>query len=272
LTNTSKLPPKDRYFIGRKDKLIEVINLLTKNDSVALTGMKGMGGAGKTAIAVEACYLIKENWKRKPKLPKYLKEIFNNDKYFQDGILWIRFEQDENIRVLIHEKIEDQINKYFQGESVEEKLKLIFKYLRNFDVLIVLDSAEQNENNFRMILRYVKNYFPVLVTSRKDFSFIESNVSINEMLPEEALELFKNHYLGKDEKLDSNQIEIVRKISKEVGYLPLAIKILAKKAKIYKLSIEELYKEYKENSDDLSFFEFEEFAGDILEDKDIERV
>lgn len=272
LTNTSKLPPKDNYFIGRKDTLIKVLSLLTENDSVSLTGMKGMGGAGKTAIAVEVCYIIKESWKKKPKLPQYIKDVLKGEKYFQDGILWIRFEQDENIRVLIHEKIEDQIDKYFKEVSVEDKLKSIFKYLQSFDILIVLDSAEQNENNFRIILRYIKNYFPVLVTSRKDFSFIESNVSINEMLPEEALELFKNHYLERDTKFEPEELEIVRKISKEVGYLPLAIKILAKKAKIYKLSIEELYKEYKENSDDLSFFEFEEFAGDILEDKDIERV
>lgn len=272
LIGNTKIPPKDDLFVGREQTLIDVLNLLLKNDSVALSGMKGMGGAGKTAIAIEVCYIIQETWKRNPDLPDFVQSIVRGNKYYQDGILWIRFEQDENLRVLIHEKIEDQIGKYFNESSIEDKLKAIFKFLRNFDILIVLDSAEQNEENFRMILRYIKNHFPILVTSRKDFSFIDANISVNKMTPIEALLLFQNHFLQDGSKLTPEEIVIVNQISNDVDYLPLAIKILAKKAKIYKLSIEELYSEYQESSEDIHFFELEEFAGDILEDKDIERV
>ncbi len=251
LNQYSKLPNLDLNFIGRESYMLDIWQRLIKKEKVGITGIGGMGGVGKTAITVQICNLIKETWKEEGNFPKYLNQYIPNKGYFIDGILWIRFEKDEPLSVLIDEKIEDQIAcSLFANYEIGKRLKSINKVLSYYDILIVLDSAEQNKSNYLTILKHFNN-FPILITSREDLSDIDYQVDVKKMKEDEAIKLFNKYYFKSNwrpKQLNDEEINSLRILlgnEEGVGHLPLAIKLLAVRAKQYKRSIGEIKEEFE---------------------------
>lgn len=250
LKDYTELPEPDNHFVGREELIKKVFNRLLSRKNIAVTGIKGMGGIGKTAITVEICNFIKESWEENPVYPEYLKEIMGLGKHFEHGILWVRFEKKEPLKILTHDKIAYQLGLKFTEDSdpkaILKKISTILK-LKNYrnKVLIILDSAEQNETNFEIVFRAFID-LPVLVTTREKLDI--DSININQLDIEDAINLFKNHYLNdENEELNNQQTEVIEAICNEVGYLPLAVKILAKRAKKYSSkSLSDILNEFRE--------------------------
>lgn len=248
LKDYSELPESDNKFVGREEIIKKVFERILSRKRIAVTGIKGMGGIGKTAITIEICNFIKESWEDNPIYPDYLQGVMGNEKHFEHGILWIRFEKKEPLKFLLTDKIAKQLGIKDTDDSTPDAILesivriLKLKKYRN-KILIILDSAEQNQNNFEKIFRAF-NDLPVLVTTREQLDIDTININLLDIV--ESVELFKNHYLDdKSESLSASQIEQTENLCKDVGFLPLAIKILAKRAKHKNRSIDNILSDFR---------------------------
>ncbi len=241
LRSRMELPPRDPNFIGREEIIREIVRKLMNSNSVVVTeGLQGMGGVGKTSIIIEICNIFKENWDTGKHYPEYLKEMIEPRPYFQDGILWITFEKDDS-NLFIMDKILRQIGipKENKG-SLEENLEICRQLLESKDILVVLDSAEQNEIAFHYFYKNLFQKFNVLVSSRKRFAFIDcSDVPI--LAIEEAFHLFRTYYR---QETDGAERILLYEICRKIGYHPLAIKILASRAHVALKTLQEVVQEF----------------------------
>ncbi len=159
--------PKERdpRFTGRQDEVFRFTQRLIKGRAFAITGAKGMGGIGKTAIANEVCHLLRKTWDKAPDLPEYIRPLLEGKRCFQDGILWIQFERGiQNLKTLT-EKILRDITDPATAAKIET-LKNLAEILSKKDVLVVLDSVEQNMRSFHFVFEMFRGKVAVLITSR----------------------------------------------------------------------------------------------------------
>src|SRR5207237_3316540 len=74
-------PPKDlSYFVGREQAMAAVRTALSASNGVSLYCLAGMGGIGKTSLAVHIAHVLREQ--------------------FADGVLWARLSTSEPLAVL----------------------------------------------------------------------------------------------------------------------------------------------------------------------------
>lgn len=241
LKQLTVIPPRDPNFIGREEIITDIVDKLIHKKSIAITaGLQGMGGIGKSSIIIEICNIFKENWDKTVQYPKYLENILEPHPYFLDGILWIRFEKEDTISS-VWDKIYRQIGitKYNQ-KTTEGSLDICKLLLKGKDLLVVLDSAEQNNNCFRYFYDNLFNEFSVLVGSRMRCADIScSDVPI--MDKEDAFILFMT-YLKRGVK--NSEKPLIYTLCNKVGYHPLAIKVIASRANVALKTLEEVVQEF----------------------------
>lgn len=54
--------PKNRYFVGRRKELAELTQKLTEDQDCQKMSIVGLGGTGKTQVALQFAYMVKETW------------------------------------------------------------------------------------------------------------------------------------------------------------------------------------------------------------------
>ncbi len=228
----TNLAPKDKNFIDREEDIKEIIRAIISSKECLVYSINGMGGIGKSAIINEICHIFKATWEGKI-YKEYLKNILGEKSYFSDGILWIKFEEDISLEKHI-EILSTLIDYKIDYTKDKNKLKSILKQLfENKDVLVVLDSCEQNIKNFKFFHDIFIDFIPMLITSRKSFNFISYKKDLDILDKDSARELFKQTI-----SLNHDEMDIyIDNICKDIGYLPLAIIITSKITDKYGLDI-----------------------------------
>jgi tetratricopeptide (TPR) repeat protein/transcriptional regulator with XRE-family HTH domain len=204
------LPEHNPYFTGREQVLHNLHTQLTAKTSVALVqtqAISGLGGIGKTQVALEYAYRFR--------------------KHYQD-ILWAQAETRET---LISSYI--TFAKYLRLRECEEQeyQKVITAVKRWFREhkgwLLILDNIED--------LGLMREFLPpprqgaVLLTTRRAETAPLAQTLLLDVLPEEEGMLFllrRASILGREETLEtvsSSQREIARVLVRAVGGLPLAL-------------------------------------------------
>lgn len=150
------IPRRDENFVGREEEIKLVLKHLVNKRQYSITGVIGNGGVGKSAIANEIIHIIQDSWTGR--YSDYLKE-----KIFVDGIMWIKLEQEQILELVFEEQISKQLGVKLSLRDFDMELH---KLLLGRDILIVLDSAEQNQSIFNELMKVFRNY-PMLITSRK---------------------------------------------------------------------------------------------------------
>ena len=204
---------RDENFVGREAEIGLVLKYLINRKQYAITGVIGNGGVGKSAIANEIIHIIQDSWQGV--YSHYLKE-----KVFDDGIMWIKLEHEQTLEQVFEEQIIKQLGVKLGLRDFEMEFH---KLLIDRDILIVLDSAEQNQPIFNKLMKMLKNY-PILVTSRKKHSGIKM-LELETLDAKESFDLFRNHL---DQEIAKEEKEsIIKFCVNTLGGLPLAIKIIA---------------------------------------------
>lgn len=207
------IPPRDRNFVSREAEIQLTLKYLINKKQYAITGVIGNGGIGKSAIANEVIHIIQDSWREK--WSDYLKE-----KVFMDGIMWIKLEQEQTLELVFEEQIIKQLGVKLSLKNFDMELH---KLLLGKDILIILDSAEQNQPIFNELMKLFKNY-PILITSRKKYAGIKM-LELDTLDDKESFDLFQNHL---DQVIPKEEEESITKFCVEtLGGLPLAIKIIA---------------------------------------------
>lgn len=161
---------RDACFQGRSDEIRRVVAALKKRKSLQIQShIFGMGGVGKTALAVEICY-----------------QLIAAD-VFRDGVLWYRVRQEDVAEVIKRCTIDLDIDPTINAiADLDSRVATFQHHLRKRDLLIVLDNADYEIAVMRPIFDLFGG-MPVLVTSRRDFQLPGSvAVRLGELLPEEA--------------------------------------------------------------------------------------
>jgi hypothetical protein len=187
--------PRNLNFSGRENYLKELLDRLAENPNVPKPqALTGLGGIGKTQLAVEYAY---------------------RNAITYTVVWWIRAEQSEvlasDYAALIHEL------KLPEREATEQSKQIdaVRRWLRaNKQWLLVFDNAVAPKN----VMQYLSGgRGHVLITSRNpNWSDIAELVGVKQWQPAESV----GYLLNRTGSTDHSAAEIV---SKQLGYLPLAL-------------------------------------------------
>jgi len=195
------LPEKPELFVGRKDLLVETNRALRQDRVVVLHGLSGMG---KSFLARELCH-----WHR-------LRGSYHG------GIIWLDFQAGgsyatalERVRLGLH--------------ITEVSEEAIMNRLGSEPTLIILDSY-QNVMDDSELTRFLANLPKIttaLLTSTEGVE-MGRTVPVWEMKAEDAFEFFWR----RAEKVGWDGVgkDYISEICGELGYMPLAIELIAPQA------------------------------------------
>ena len=205
--------PGTPNFVGRSDELTIIHEKLhQENNAVAISAVSGMGGIGKTELAV-----------------KYAR-VYIND--YPGGICWLNA-RDANLATGIIQFVQLQMGlevpqQDFHGNALTLIQQVAWCW-RNWQppeglVLVILDDVTNLEGFAELIPP--NHRFRILMTTRlRDIDANVSEIALGVLAPEEGLELLIN-IVG--EKRVNKELAAAQELCEWLGYLPLGIELVGR--------------------------------------------
>ena len=194
-------------FVGRETQLQELDELLNSNQQEVITAIAGMGGVGKTELALQYALQYK-------------------DKY-PGGVCWLKArEADMGMQIIQLSGL--QPPKEF---DLIAKVQYCWRNWQNEDkLLIVLDDVasvkkDYYQANIAPYLPPPKEQFKVLLTSRQRPGTNIKTLDLEVLAPDSALEL--PIVLVGEERINA-ELEVAREICQWLGYLPLGLELVGR--------------------------------------------
>lgn len=195
-----QVPVNTFKFIGREKEMSEIMKaFLNRNERFVI--ISGMGGIGKTSLAIEVAHRLKE--------------------FFSDGVFWAKIDSG-NIGATIDaicREFEEDISKYHNTNNISSVFRSI---ISNKRALFIFDDVEDYKSVEPLLPPYSSN--KVIITTRKQF-FPEldncSYVNIQSFTSKELNEFILNRI---PEITEDQKIKIIN-ISKSLNNIPLLINL-----------------------------------------------
>ena len=225
---SSNLPAQLTSYVGRKNEVSELKELLKHNRMVTLTGS---GGSGKTRLALKVADDLGE--------------------YFRDGVWFVELAVEDD-----PDRLPDAISRVLKIIGGVESMSIVGlkRYLSSKHMMLILDNFEHLIAAAPMIgdLLAACPKLTVLTTSREklhvygeqeyavqplDFPKLSKNKSVKELLDYEAVRLFVDRARAAQPGfiLDDDQARAITRICELLDGLPLAIELCAPQVKISSL-------------------------------------
>jgi tetratricopeptide (TPR) repeat protein len=214
-------------FVGRDDVLTQLDQQLQQNDRVAISTLTGMGGIGKSELALQY------GWQEWPK------------QTYRGGICWLNVaDSDPGLSILSFAQIHLGLTLPEEGELVE-RVRFIWQgWLKNKkdQTLIIFDDVRDYQQIKDYLPPQANQRFKVIITTRNqqiasNFSLIDVKV----LSPEKALELLAV-FLS---EAVANDRQTAQELCAWLGYLPLGIELVGHYGKYMKSSLAEILKQLK---------------------------
>jgi tetratricopeptide (TPR) repeat protein len=241
-TSASKLPEKPKpftvpyhrneYFTGRESLIKQVEDYLKPGEKAALTQpqkqtISGLGGIGKTQIAVEYAYRHKDSY---------------------ESILWIDAENEASLAKSVAE-IADAID--LPGKKSQEQ-EIVYSSFKNWmkrekNWLLILD----NVDDMKFFSEFVPTGFlgSVLITTRRSTTGQAHELHVEEMADEGILLLLRRAgFINEKEEVEKASEEALlsaKEINKEFDGLPLALEQAGAYIKETGISLQEFLELFK---------------------------
>ncbi len=203
--------PNITNFVGRQKILAEVKSRLLERERICV--LQGMGGVGKTALAVQLAYDLRP--------------------YFPDGVLWANLNgtadngrlNEAAIRSILMGFARAYGRDLSQEAEAEEYGRIVHQLLANKNALISLDNAPGTEAVIPLLPPSTGSWAMLVTTrNRKTLRSQGANFDINSFDKKESLELFKR-FIGNERV--ARETRGAGQIIDLLGGLPLAVKIVA---------------------------------------------
>ena len=221
------IPQRNKNFTGREDILALLRNELANSVTVVLPhALQGLGGVGKTQVAIEYAYRYSEDY---------------------DLIWWIPADQLPSVRASLA-SLAPQLGlppATASGTGIEGTANAVLEALRRgrpFNRwLLIFDNADQPEDLSDVIPRGGPGH--VLITSRNHrWQSKAEIVQVDVFTPDESIEFLSRRMRG---DLDRDEVEA---LAAELGYLPLALEQAGALQAETGMSIEEYLRLLKQHS------------------------
>ncbi|AVH72525.1 TPR repeat-containing protein [Nostoc sp. 'Lobaria pulmonaria (5183) cyanobiont'] len=216
-------------FVGRKKELQNLHQLLQDNKQVAIAAIAGMGGVGKTELALQYAKAHHETYK--------------------GGICWLLAKtEDVGIQVVQFARTQLDLNPPEDlTEDSNQKLLAQVQYCwrrwREGDVLLVLDDVSDYEQ-VKPYFQSLPSRFKVLMTTRQNLGRI-AQLSLDVLQPEAALELLRSLLKETPERI-GRELTVANQLCEWLGYLPLGVELVGRYlARKQDLSLAEMLRRLK---------------------------
>ena len=203
----NNLPIPSAKFIGREQILRELHQGLQQNEKVAICALMGMGGVGKTELALQYAW---QEWEKKT---------------YPGGICWLNaLHQELGLQILSFARNYLQITPPEDG-TLSERVRYCWQNWPAGNVLIIFDDVRDYGQIEPYLPPINKTRFKIIVTTRFNYiSAITTTINLNILTEVEAIELLKV-YVTYD-RIDA-QLEQAKLLCRDLDYLPLALKLTA---------------------------------------------
>jgi tetratricopeptide (TPR) repeat protein len=193
-------------FVGRETKMDELHEKLQQNERSAITAVKGMGGIGKTELALQYC------------------DQHRRQGTYDGGVCWLQArEQDVGAQIVQFATAQLDL-KPPEDLSLSTQLDYCWRRWRAGNVLIVFDHVTRYED-ITPYLPPPEPRFKVLLTTRKELGQSVQSLSIDVLDETQALELL--NALVQDERIEQQPDE-AKALCAWLGYLPLGLELVGR--------------------------------------------
>ncbi|MFN6563709.1 MAG: tetratricopeptide repeat protein [Nostoc sp. ChiSLP01] len=192
-------------FVGREAELQKLHQLLQDNKQVAIAAVAGMGGVGKTELALQ--YAIQQ------------RETYNG------GLCWLLAKTgDVGIQVVQFARTQLDL-KPPEDFDILAQVQYCWRRWRGGDVLLVLDDVSDYEE-VKPYLQSLPSRFKVLITTRQNLGRIPQ-LSLDVLQPEAALELLKSLLKETPQRIE-RELAVANQLCEWLGYLPLGVELVGR--------------------------------------------
>ncbi|ACC82962.1 tetratricopeptide repeat protein [Nostoc punctiforme] len=210
-------------FVGREEELQNLHQLMQDNKPVAIAAISGMGGVGKTELALQ--YAIQH------------RNTYNG------GLCWLLAKTgDVGIQVVQFARTQLDL-KPPEDFDLLAQVQYCWRHWREGEVLLVLDDV----SNYEQVKPYLpssSSRFKVLMTTRQKLGRI-AKLSLDVLQPEAALELLKSLLKETPERIE-RELALANQLCKWLGYLPLGVELVGRYlARKQDLSLTEMLRRLK---------------------------
>jgi tetratricopeptide (TPR) repeat protein len=210
----------NKNFIGRQDKLVKIHNKLYEenNNRIAISAVSGMGGIGKTELAIQ-----------------YALKYENN---YSGGICWLNV-RGTNLAVEIIQFVQLQMGlevpqKDAQGNvlTLEQQVDWCWQNWQPPEglVLVIFDDVTEYKDIKNLLPRTNNQRFKLLITTRRrnlDPNFVD--IPLDVLSEDDALSLLINILGEEDRRIETEvQIQKAKDLCKWLGYLPLGLELVGR--------------------------------------------
>lgn len=210
---TYQLPPRTTSFIGRADIIHQVRRFIGENPLVTITAP---GGAGKTRLALEIAYRIQDNYRH--------------------GVCFI------DLSEIAHaDHVLPTIAKGLGLPDDNDKLAQVSTYLRNHDLLLILDNFEHVTDATPIVAHWLEHVpeIHLLITSREPLKLYgECVFQLNMLSLQESCQLFyeRLRHIHADFQRTEAVDGQVKTICQRLDGLPLAIELAVTRTRTMSIS------------------------------------
>ncbi|WP_445627333.1 tetratricopeptide repeat protein [Nostoc sp. DSM 114167] len=193
-------------FVGREKDLQNLHQLLQENEQVAIAAVAGMGGVGKTELALQYARNHRETYK--------------------GGICWLLAKSgDVGIQVVQFARSVLDFN-LPEGLDVFAQVQYCWRHWREGDVLLVLDDVGEYQQ-VKPYLPSSSSRFKVLITTRQHLGASIKQLSLDVLQPEAALELLKSFFKETPQRIEQ-ELAVANQLCEWLGYLPLGLELVGR--------------------------------------------
>ena len=204
-------------FVGREKNLELLHQQLQRNHEVVIAAVEGMGGVGKTELAIQYSLLHLQ-------LQNY-----------SGGICWLKArEQDIGLQIINFARTDLGLNPPDDLE-LPERVRWCWNHWNKGNTLIVLDDVT-NYGDIKPYLPPQPSQFKVLITTRLKLD-LAASLYLGVLLKEDALELL-TQLVGEDKV--NKELEKAEELCQRLGNLPLALQLVGFYIRKRKISLAEI--------------------------------
>ena len=217
------IPPSNTdKFIGRASELERLHQQLQRNNEVVIAAVEGIGGVGKTELAIQYSLLHLQSHN------------------YPGGICWLRArEEDIGLQIVQFARTDLGLQPPDDLELLE-RVRWCWRHWQQENTLLVLDDVKDYKD-IKPYLPPQQSQFKLLITTRLKLDLAGS--LFLSVLQESDAVLLLAQLIG-EEKI--NQLAQAEELCQRLGYLPLALQLVGRYVKKRKISLAEMLRRLEE--------------------------